>query len=165
MYYGSLAWRILSITFLACETSAIVWQFEHSLASPFFGTGMKADLFQSPQCNYCPIQRILTKGNNRKKTIFPIQIYPFSFRIPRQLYFFCFFTGLLPKLVQGCRNQVPLTGWLKQKKFIFPQSGGQTSKIKKSVGLVSSEALLLGLQMASFLPVSLHGLSSVSIHV
>ena len=24
---------------------AIVWQFEHSLALPFFGTGMKTDLF------------------------------------------------------------------------------------------------------------------------
>ena len=30
---------------LACEMSAIVWQFEHSLALPFFGIGMKADLF------------------------------------------------------------------------------------------------------------------------
>ena len=42
----SLAWRILSITLLACEMSAIV-QFEHSLALPFFGIGMKSDLFQS----------------------------------------------------------------------------------------------------------------------
>ena len=30
---------------LACEMSAIVWQFKHSLALPFFGIGMKADLF------------------------------------------------------------------------------------------------------------------------
>ena len=28
-----LAWRILSITLLACEMSAIVWQFEHSLSN------------------------------------------------------------------------------------------------------------------------------------
>ena len=33
--------------FLACEVSAIVWQFEHSLALPFFMIGMKTDLFQS----------------------------------------------------------------------------------------------------------------------
>ena len=46
-YYWSLAWRILSITLLACEMSAIVWYFEHSLALPFFGIGMKTDLFQS----------------------------------------------------------------------------------------------------------------------
>ena len=37
--------------FLACEISAIVWYFEHSLALPFFGIGMKPDLFQS--CGHC----------------------------------------------------------------------------------------------------------------
>ena len=31
----------LSITFLACEMSAIVWQFEHSLALSFLGIEMK----------------------------------------------------------------------------------------------------------------------------
>ena len=36
-----MAWRILSITLLASEMSAIVPQFEHSLAFPFFGIGMK----------------------------------------------------------------------------------------------------------------------------
>ena len=47
MYCWSLAWRILSITLLACEMSAIVQWFEHSLALPFFGIGMKTDLFRS----------------------------------------------------------------------------------------------------------------------
>ena len=51
MYCWGLAWRILSITLLACEGSAIVWWFEHSLALPFFGIGMKTDLFQS--CSHC----------------------------------------------------------------------------------------------------------------
>ena len=37
----------MSITLLACEMSAIVQQFEHSLAFPFFGMGMKTDIFQS----------------------------------------------------------------------------------------------------------------------
>ena len=46
-YCWSLAWRILSITLLACRMSAIVWWFEHSLALPFFWTGMKTDFFQS----------------------------------------------------------------------------------------------------------------------
>ena len=46
-YCWSLAWRILSFTLLECEMSAIVWEFEHSLALPFFGIGMKTDLFQS----------------------------------------------------------------------------------------------------------------------
>ena len=46
MYCWSLAWRILSITLLVYEMSAM-----HSLALPFFGIGMKTDLFQS--CGHC----------------------------------------------------------------------------------------------------------------
>ena len=42
-----LARRILSITLLACEMSATVRWFEHSLALPFFGIGMKLT-FSSP---------------------------------------------------------------------------------------------------------------------
>ena len=34
-------------TLLVCEISAILWQFEHFLALPFFGIGMRADIFQS----------------------------------------------------------------------------------------------------------------------
>ena len=55
-YCWSLAWRILSITLLACEMSAHVWYFEHSLALPFFGIGMKTELFQS--CGYCWVFQI-----------------------------------------------------------------------------------------------------------
>ena len=43
--------RILSISLLACEMSAIVQQFEHCLALPFFGIELKTDLFQS--CGSC----------------------------------------------------------------------------------------------------------------
>ena len=50
-YHWSLSWRILSITLLVCEMSAIVQYFEHSLALPFFGIGMKTNLFQS--CGHC----------------------------------------------------------------------------------------------------------------
>ena len=46
-YCRSLTWRILSITLLACEMNGFVRQLEHSLALPFFGIGMKTDLFQS----------------------------------------------------------------------------------------------------------------------
>ena len=45
MYCWSLAWRILNITLLACEMSWIVQWSEHSLTLPFFGIGMKTDLF------------------------------------------------------------------------------------------------------------------------
>ena len=44
MYCWSLTWRILSITLLAHERAIV---FEHSLALPFFGIGMKTDPFQS----------------------------------------------------------------------------------------------------------------------
>ena len=56
MYCWSLAWRILSLTLLGCEMSAIVWQFEHCLALPFFGIRMKTDLFQF--CGHCWIFQI-----------------------------------------------------------------------------------------------------------
>ena len=47
MYCWSIAWRIVSITLLACKMSTIVQWFEHSLKLIFFGIGMKTDLFQS----------------------------------------------------------------------------------------------------------------------
>ena len=43
--------RILNITLLVCEISTVVRYFEHALALPFFGIGMKTDLFQS--CGHC----------------------------------------------------------------------------------------------------------------
>ena len=55
-YCWRLAWRILSITLLACEMSAIVWWFEHSLALPFFKIGIKTDLFHF--CDYCWVFQI-----------------------------------------------------------------------------------------------------------
>ena len=55
-YCWSLVWRILSITLLVCEMSAIVWWFKHSLALPFFGIAMKTDLFQS--CGHCWVFQI-----------------------------------------------------------------------------------------------------------
>ena len=55
-YCWSLAWKILSITLLACEMRAIMWWCEHSLALPFFGLRMKTDLFHS--CGHCWVFQI-----------------------------------------------------------------------------------------------------------
>ena len=55
-YCWNLAWKIMSITLLGCGMSAIVRQFEHSLALPFFGFRMKTDLFQS--CGHCWVFQI-----------------------------------------------------------------------------------------------------------
>ena len=56
MYCWSLAWRILSISLLACEMRVIQQYFEHYLALPFLGIGMKTDLFQS--CGHCWVFQI-----------------------------------------------------------------------------------------------------------
>ena len=56
IYCWSLAWRILSITLIACEISTVVQLFEHSLALPFFGIGMKTDIFQS--CGHCCVFQV-----------------------------------------------------------------------------------------------------------
>ena len=50
-YCISLAWRIFSIILLGCEMNATMQSFEHSLALPLFGIGMRTDLFQS--CGHC----------------------------------------------------------------------------------------------------------------
>ena len=42
----SLACKILSISLLVWEMSAIVWWLAHSLVLPFLGIGMRIDLFQ-----------------------------------------------------------------------------------------------------------------------
>ena len=51
-----LEWVAIAFSLLVCEMTAIVWLFEHSLALPFFGIGMKADLFQS--CGHCWVFQI-----------------------------------------------------------------------------------------------------------
>ena len=59
----------------------------------------------------------------------------------------------------GCRNKIPQTGCLNRNLFSHC-SRGLESKVKVSVGLVSPEASLLGLLVAS-LPLCSCGLSSV----
>ena len=79
-YYWSLAWRISSITLLACEMSAIVWYFEHSFALPFFGIGMKTDLLQS--CGYCWVFQICWHIECRTFTASSFKIWNSSTGIP-----------------------------------------------------------------------------------
>ena len=56
-WYFTILWPLMSFpSLLACEMSAIVWESEHSLALPFFGIGMKTDLFQS--CGHCWVFQI-----------------------------------------------------------------------------------------------------------
>ena len=51
MYSWSLAWRMLSMTLLACERVQLCSSLNIFLALPFFGIGMKTDFFES--CGHC----------------------------------------------------------------------------------------------------------------
>ena len=79
-YCWSLAWRILSITLLACKMSPIVWQFEYSLALPFFGIEMKIDLFQS--CGHCWVFQICWHTECSTLTASSFRIWNRSAEIP-----------------------------------------------------------------------------------
>ena len=92
-YCWSLAWRILSITLLACEMSAIVWQFEHSLPLPFFGIGMKTDLFQS--CGHCRVFQIYWHIECSTFTASSFRIWNSSTEIPSSPL--ALFVVMLPK--------------------------------------------------------------------
>ena len=70
----------LSIILLACEISTIVWQFEHSLALPFFGIGMKTDIFQS--CGHCWVFQICWHIECSTFTVSSFRIWNSSTGIP-----------------------------------------------------------------------------------
>ena len=76
----SLAWRILSITLLACEMSAIVQRFKRSLTLPFFGIRMKTDLFQS--CDHCWVFQICWHIECSTFTLSSFRIWNSSTGIP-----------------------------------------------------------------------------------
>ena len=99
-YCWSLAWRILSITLLACEMSASVQQFEHSLALPFFETGTKTDLFQS--CGHCWVFHICWNIECSTFTASSFSIWNSSTGIPSPLL--ALFVVMLPTWLHspGC---------------------------------------------------------------
>ena len=92
-YFWSLAWMTLSMTLLACEVSAILWYFEHSLALPFFGIGMKTDLFQS--CGHCWVFQICWHIQCSTFTASSFQIWNTSAGIPSPPL--ALFVVILPK--------------------------------------------------------------------
>ena len=54
-------------------------------------------------------------------------------------------------ILQGCHNKIQKLSSFNKSNLFFHTSGGWESKIKVLAGLVSSEASLLGLQMAAYL--------------
>ena len=92
----SLAWRILSITLLACEVRAVVWYFEHSLTLPFFVIEMKTNLFQS--CGHCWVFQVCWHIECSTLTASSFGILNSSAGIlSSPLLFFFFFVVKLPK--------------------------------------------------------------------
>ena len=79
-YCWSLAWRILSITLLAYEMSAIVRWLKRYLALPFFGIGMKTDLFKF--CGHCWVFQICWPTECSTFTESSLRIWHSSTAIP-----------------------------------------------------------------------------------
>ena len=89
-YYWRLVWRFLSITSLVYEM-----QFENSLALPFFGIGMKTDLFQS--CGHCWVFQICWHIECSTVTASSFRIWNSSTGIPS--FPLALFVVMLPKAV------------------------------------------------------------------
>ena len=105
-YCWSLVWRIFCITLLACEMSAIVQYFVHSLPLTFLGIGMKTDLFQS--CGHCWVFQICWHIECSTFTASSFRIWNSSVGIPSPPL--ALFTVMLPKAhltshssMSGCR--------------------------------------------------------------
>ena len=122
MYYWTLAWRILSITLLACEMSAIVQQFEHSLTLFLFGIGMKTDIFQS--CGHCWVFQICWHIEGSTFTASSFRIWNSSTGIPSPSL--ALFAVMLPKAHLTSHSR--MSGW-KWNNRLVPNQDRSTSKL------------------------------------
>ena len=108
IYSWNLAWRIVSITLLAFEMSAIVRWFEHSLEWPFFGVGMKTDLFQS--CGHCWVFQICWHSECSTFTASSSRIWKSSTGIPSHPL--ALFAVMLPKAHLTSHSRMSGSRWV-----------------------------------------------------
>ena len=108
MYCWRLTWRILTITLLAYKMSAIVQQFEHSLALPFFGLGMKTDLSQT--CGQCWFFQICWHIEFSTFTASSFRIWNNSTGIPSPPL--ALFIVMLPKAHLSSHSRMSGSKWL-----------------------------------------------------
>ena len=108
MYCWSLAWRIFSITLLACEMIAILWYIEHSLALPFFRIGMKVDIFQS--CGHCWLFQIYWCIDYSTFTESSFRIWNCSTEIPSPPL--ALFIVMLPKAHLTSHSKLSGSRWM-----------------------------------------------------
>ena len=107
-YCWRLAWRILSITLLACEMSAIVQQFEHSLALLLLGIGIKTDLFQA--CGHCWVFQICWQIEWSPFTASSFRIWNSSIGIPSPRL--ALFIVMLPKAHLTSHSRISGSRWV-----------------------------------------------------
>ena len=107
-YCWSLAWRILSITLLACEMSAMLQQFQHSLALTFFEIGLKTDLFQS--CGHCWVFHIYWHIECSTFTTSSFRIWNSSTGIPSPPV--ALFVVMLPKAHLTSHSRMSVSRWV-----------------------------------------------------
>ena len=109
-YCWSLARRILSITLLVCEMSATVQQFEHPLALPFFGIGIKTDIFQS--CSHCWVFQICWHIECSTFTESSFRIWNSSPGIPSPPL--ALFVVMLPRPLAMLPHKISLPLWIQE---------------------------------------------------
>ena len=107
-YCWSLTWRILSITLLASEMSAIVQWFEHFFALSFFDIGMKTDFFQS--CGHCCFFQICWHIECSTFTASSFRILNSSAGIPSPLW--ALFIVMLPNACLTLHSKISGSRWV-----------------------------------------------------
>ena len=88
--------------------SAIVWLFEHSLALPFFGIGMKTKLFQS--CGHCLVFQICWNIESSTFTASSFRIWNSSIGIPSPPL--VLFVVMLPKAHFTSHSRISGSRWV-----------------------------------------------------
>ena len=125
MYCWNLAGRILSITLLVCEISAIVQQFEHPLPLPLFVIGMKTHLFQS--FGYCWVFQICWHVKCCTFTASSFRIWNSSAEIPWPPI--SLFVVMLPKAHSTSHSRMASSRWVVTSLWL---SGSVTSLLYSS---------------------------------
>ena len=139
----SLTWKILSITLLVCEMSAIVWSFEHSLGLPFLGIGMKTDLFQP--CGHCWVFPICWHIEGSTFTASSFRIWNSSTGIPSHPL--ALFVVMLPKAHLTSHSRMSGSRWVITPLWL---SGSWRSFLYSSV--YSSHLFLISSASVRFVP-------------
>jgi len=139
-YCWRLAWIILRITLLACEMSAIVQLFEHSVALPFFGIGMKTDLFNS--YSHCWVFQICWHIECNTFTESSFRIWNSSAGIP--IPPLALFIVMLPKAHLTSHSRMSGSRWVITQSWLFGSLRSFLYSSLYSCHLSSYLLLLLG---------------------